>query len=355
MLSVIQKAFIDLLLDGTPNFEIIDKKPTVRPRTACSELVSEGVTGRLCLREEMSKPIDFARERRAQGRSLSRAVHELKALIQPLADQNGIDLQKLLERKSEEQRLLAERLQESVVPLFTIGRGGQPDRIGSCVLVRLGSDFFAFTAAHVIRDANSAPLFAPSEGGGGKLLPLPPCAAHLKSSERENALDLGVLVLPACHLGPFHRRVFLAGTEIDEDDRLDDLSLKSFYFVLGYSASKTQVKVSRAERRIHQRSFHCSTNPVAAAEYLQEEVSQADHILLDFDHEEIVVRGRRVDPPKLQGVSGGGIFHIARETMRGPLVAIATQNRRRSRLILGTRIKHFLALARELKTMSPAK
>jgi hypothetical protein len=158
-----------------------------------------------------------------------------------------------------------------------------------------------------------------------------------------------VLVLPAGQLGPFQQRVFLAGTEIDQNDLPDDQGLASFYFVLGYSASRTQVKVSRAERYIHQRSFVCSTNPVDAAEYLQEEVSQADHILLDFDHNEIVIGGRRVNPPKLQGVSGGGVFHISRETKQGPLVAIGTQNRRNSRLIVGTRIKHFLAMVRELK------
>jgi hypothetical protein len=101
---------------------------------------------------------------------------------------------------------------------------------------------------------------------------------------------------------------------------------------------------------IHQRSFHCLTNPVDAAEYLQEGMSHADHVLLDFDHKEIVIGGKRVNPPKLQGVSGGGIFHISRETKQRPLVAIATQNRRNSRLIVGTRIKHFLAMARELKT-----
>jgi hypothetical protein len=72
---------------------------------------------------------------------------------------SGFDLQARLEeasaRKSEERRLLAERLQESVVPLFIGDSDGQPDRIGSCVLVRLDSDLFAFTAAHVIRDANA--------------------------------------------------------------------------------------------------------------------------------------------------------------------------------------------------------
>lgn len=307
----------------------------------------------MCLRVRVSKRIDFAKERRAEGRSLNTAVRELVQLIQPVAQQHGIDFRARLDeasaRESEERRLLAERLQESVVPLFIGDRGGRPDRIGSCVLVRLDSDLFAFTAAHVIREAGNARFFAPSEGRGGKLLPLPPCTAHLRASEIHNDLDVGVLVLSARQLGPFQRRVFLAGTEIDLDDQPDDRGLASFYFVLGYSASRTQVTVSRAERHIHQQSFHCSTNPVDTAEYPQEEMSQADHVLLDFDHKEIVIGGRRVNPPKLQGVSGGGIFHISRETKQGLLVAIATQNRRNSRLIVGTRIKHFLAVVRELK------
>ena len=311
---------------------------------------------RMCLTERMSKPIDFAKERRAQGRSLNTVVRKLAELIQPIAQQHGIDLQARLNeasaRESEEHRLLAERLQESVVPLFIGDSDGQPDSIGSCVLVRLDSDLFAFTAAHVIREAASARLFAPSEGRGGKLLPLPSCTAHLSSSGSHNDLDVGVLVLPARQLGPFQQRVFLAGTEIDQADRPDDQGPASFYFVLGYSASRTQVKVSRAKRHIHQRSFHCSTNPVDAAEYLQEEMPQADHILLDFDHKEIVIGGRRVNPPKLQGVSGGGLFQISRETKQGPLVAIGTQNRRSSRLIVGTRIKHFLEMVRELKAKS---
>ncbi len=301
----------------------------------------------------MTKRIDFAEERRAQGRSLNTAVRKLAWLIRPIARQHGIDLQARLNeasaRESEERRLLAERLQESVVPLFIGASDGQPDRIGSCVLVRLNSDLFAFSAAHVIREAASARLLAPSEGRGGKLLPLPPCTPHLSSSGSHNDLDVGVLVLPARQLGPFQQRVFLTGTEIDQNDRPDDQGLASFYFVLGYSGSRTQVKVSRAERHIRQRSFQFSTNPVDAAEYLYEEMSQADHILLDFDHKEIVIGDGRVNPPKLQGVSGGGVFHISRETKQGPLVAIATQNRRNSRLIVGARIKHFLAMARELK------
>jgi hypothetical protein len=302
----------------------------------------------------MSKRIDFAKERRDQGRSLSSAVRELTAMMEPLAHQHGIDFQTILDeasaRKEEQERLLTERLQESVVPLF-IYREGQPDRIGSCVLVRLDSEFYAFTAAHVIRDAGSATLLAPSEGTGGKLQPLGPCTAHLKFSRGVNDLDVGVLALKSHLLGAFLHHVFLTEAEIDQEDQPDDQDdLRSFYFVLGYSASRTQVKISKPGRRIHQQSFRFSTQPVDAAEYLHERMSKSDHILLDFDHDEIQVEGRRATPPRLQGVSGGGIFQISRKAMRGPLVAISTENRRGSRLILGTRIKHFLAMVRELKT-----
>lgn len=282
------------------------------------------------------------------------ALRELAELVQPIAEQYGVDLRASLAeglaRRSGEMRLLAERIQESVVPLFIADGDRQPDRIGSCVLVRLDSEFFAFTAAHVIRDAGTARLLAPSKGKGGKLLPLPPCTAHLRSSGGDHDLDVAVLALPSRQRGCFQQRVFLSCSEIDQDDRPDDQGLASFYFMLGYSASRTQVKVDIVNRHIHQRSFHCCTGPVCPAEYLQEQLSQTDYIVLDFDAKEIAIRGRQGTPPKLQGSSGGGIFQISRETNHGPLVAIATQNRRISRVIVGTRIKHFLAVVRELKS-----
>jgi hypothetical protein len=90
-------------------------------------------------KKKMSKQIDFAGKRRAEGRSLSKAVDEIIALLEPIASQSGIDFRA---RSAERQRLLAERLQESVVPLF-IYRGGQPDRIGSfvslCVWIQISS------------------------------------------------------------------------------------------------------------------------------------------------------------------------------------------------------------------------
>src|SRR5260370_31803300 len=115
--------------------------------------------------DENVRRIDFPKQRRAEGRLLGRAVRKLVAAMQQL----GINCEQARDATSAQHQLLAERLQDSVVPLFIRNRSEQPDRIGSCVLVRLDSEVYAFTAAHVIRAVGSATLLAPSEAKGGKL------------------------------------------------------------------------------------------------------------------------------------------------------------------------------------------
>jgi hypothetical protein len=301
--------------------------------------------------------MEFAQKRRSEGRAASASLKEIITLLKPLAAQQGVDLQSLVEaaeaQSEERRRQLAERLQRSVLPLF-IYRGGYPGTLGSCVLVRLDSTCYLFTAAHVLRDAGSAPLWFPPRGNGEKFLRLPQSVDLTLLADR-SGLDVGVLIIPASTLGAFQHRVFLTGPEIDEDDQPDETGIASFYYVLGYSGSRTQVKVVHQARQINQQSFQVSTSVVSAAEYSRENLPQSEHVLLDFDHKEIVKKRRRVTPPRLQGVSGGGIFHISRGTRQGPLVAIATENRRRSRLIVGTRITHFLNAARELRETAPPK
>ena len=300
--------------------------------------------------------MDFTEKRRRDGRAASASVEEIVALIKQLDDQQGVDLQgrlgKAQAEREEKRRQLAERLQRSVLPLFTY-REGYPGTLGSCALVRLDSTCYVFTAAHVLRDAGSAPLWFPPQGNGEKFLRLPRSTGLTLLADR-SGLDVGVLILPASTLGAFEHRVFLTGSEIDEDDHPDETDFTSFYYVLGYSGSRTQVKVSHGPRHINQQSFQVSTSAVSAAEYSRENLLQAGHILLDFDHKEIVIKRKRVTPPRLQGVSGGGVFHLSRSTHEGPLVAIATENRRSSRLIVGTRIRHFLDAARELSATAPS-
>lgn len=255
---------------------------------------------------------------------------------------------------AERGRRLAERLGQSVLPVFTENERRQPERLGSCVLVRVDSNFYAFTAGHVLKDAGRSRLWA-SPGRAGKLLPLP-CNVEYQTRPTEhsqNDFDVGVLPLRARALGPFAQCTFLTGPDVDEDDQPDDRGLAAFYFVVGYPASRTQVKVSHQARHIHQILFQLTTSPPAADAYLRETLPQSDYLLLDFDGKDIRVAGKVVTPPKLQGVSGGGIFYISRSTADGPLVAIATAHRRNSRFIVGTRIKHFLRAARQLNATAP--
>jgi hypothetical protein len=216
--------------------------------------------------------------------------------------------------------------------------------------VRLDSSHYIFTAAHVIRDAGSTPLWVPCVEGGRTRLKLSQRAALL--TPELNPLDVGIFLLSPRVLGAFEGRVFLADGELDVDGLQDDQSLGSFYYVIGYPASRSQVKVSHERRQVNQKLFHCTTSVVEADEYLQESVSQADHVLLDFDHNEIRVKGVKGEsftPPRLQGASGGGIFYISRSTMRGSLIGIAMENPRKSRFIVGTRLKHFLVAACALR------
>jgi hypothetical protein len=107
------------------------------------------------------------------------------------------------------------------------------------------------------------------------------------------------------------------------------------------------VKVSHARRHINQRSFQLTTSPPGAAAYIQEGISPSDFVLVEFDHKSTVVEGKIVEPPKLQGLSGGAILRFNRHSLVGRLVAIATEHKKSSRYILGTRIKHFLKLLGE--------
>jgi hypothetical protein len=251
--------------------------------------------------------MDFAQKRRTEGRKASAAIEDIIALLKPIAAQAGVDLQGRLEeagtQKEVERRHLAERLQRAVMPLFKYHRG-YPGTLGSCVLVRLDSTCYAFTAAHVLRDAGDAPLWFPPRGEGEKFLSLPRSAGLTLLVDR-SGLDVAVLMLPASALGAFEHRVFLTGSEIDPGDQQDEIGLTSFYYVLGYSGSRTQVKVRPKARRINQQSFQASTFEVSAAEYARENLSQLKHILLDFDHKEIVIKRKRVTPPMLQGQRRG--------------------------------------------------
>jgi hypothetical protein len=251
---------------------------------------------------------------------------------------------------AEEGRKLAERLASSVLPAFVSDDRGRPCRLGSCVLARVDGNYFAFTAGHVVADSTAPGLWvAPS--ARTKLRPLP-CLVGFRSPLPTH-LDVGILPLRASEREQFVGRVFLANYDLDLDDRPDEGMFSEYYFVFGFPASNRQAKISHEKRHIDQRSFQLSTFPPPRDIYAKEGLPPEDHLLLEFDPRNIRAGGSVVNPPKLQGLSGGGMFRISRHTGHIQLTAIATEHRQTARVLVGTRIKYFVAAAQHLARTLP--
>jgi hypothetical protein len=246
---------------------------------------------------------------------------------------------------------LAESLNQTVLPVFIDDEKGRPEHWGSCVLVRLDGRHYAFTAGHVVKAVGSSHLWAAAENG--KVEPLPYAKLYRRGADGDELgdIDMGIVPLKSGSLGPFARCRFL--DDVDAEDKVEHRWSVNFYFVTGYPVSRSQSRIDHRSKRIDVKLFHLATNPPRGDPYEKELLSRAEHLVMEFDHKDTVVEGEKVNPPNLQGVSGGGIFCISRSSNTGPLVAIATEHRKSSRILVGTRVKHFVNFARELAAAQP--
>lgn len=248
---------------------------------------------------------------------------------------------------------LAASLTRTVLPIFIDNEMGKPSHVGSCVLVRLDGRHYAFTAGHVISEARRAHLWAAA--GNAKLEPLP--YVTLFSSPAADGevgdIDIGIVPLQAGSLGPFAECRFLEN--IDAEGTTQHNWVDNFYFVMGYPASNKQSTINHPRKKIHVRSFSLATNPPPSDLYEKEGLNRTRHLLVEFDRNDTVVARKKAVPPKLQGVSGGAILCISRASYAGPLVAIATEHRKHSRILVGTRVRYFVQMARRLTATGPAE
>jgi hypothetical protein len=248
---------------------------------------------------------------------------------------------------------LAERLKQTVLPLYLQDERERPWPFGSCVLVRVEGRFYAFTAGHVLQKVGALSLWAPALNG--KLEVLPCTRGFVRRNKNPlKDLDMGLIPLHASCLGPFDGYCFLDETEIDEEGNASYAILRNFYMVMGYPCSPGQSKTNYPGLKLNPKSFQLHTNPPLADLYEQEKFDKVKHIVVEFDRDDIHINRKKVTPPRLQGVSGGGIFCISHETYRGPLIAIATDHRIEARLVAGTRIRYFIEEARHINRIEPS-
>ena len=249
---------------------------------------------------------------------------------------------------------IAHRLGPVVRPLVaTID--GRHSLVGSCVLVRLGSEVFLFTAAHVL-DEPSLLLGLPTRFVAleGQALTSTPPAGKGREDDRS---DVGVVCVASGLHGVLGETQVLSSSELDVDDRATPDVPTKHYLVIGYPASRATFNVARRLARFE--GFVLTATSAKLNAYERLGFPEHAHVVLDFDQSSAKSPDGRSTAPKLPGVSGGAIWNLGDATDTNGtsprLAAIATEwHRGPTKAIVGTRISlHCEVLRRHRPDLAP--
>ena len=242
----------------------------------------------------------------------------------------------------------------AILPVFNNERE-RPERVGTCVLIRVHDHAFVVTAAHVIDDIQgSTGRFTVAIGG--KLITI-----HRDRfvTPPQDAADVGLVPLRPPVVNAFLQSggLFLDGDSIDENEKADGKdvlnTLAHTYFAVGFPASRSQSRIHHAQRKIHVKTYSIGLT-LAPTDSYPIGLERDQHILLDYDPKEILLEGRSVNPPMVQGMSGGGIFRFRRwQPETAKLVGILIEQHKDARVLAGTRASVALSLAREIIARYP--
>jgi len=190
----------------------------------------------------------------------------------------------------------------SVLPVFT-HESERPERIGTCVLAKIDDHHFIVTAAHVVEAVHRATgRFVVAVGGELYAILR---ARFVTPSDHE--ADIGLIPVRSetaallCQQGG----EFLGSEMIDEVERAEGTdmlnALANAYVAVGFPASPHQSRINHRETKINAKSFSARLTLAPTTNY-PEGLSFDNHLLLDFD-----LKGQSFNPPKLSGMSGGGL------------------------------------------------
>jgi hypothetical protein len=227
-----------------------------------------------------------------------------------------------------------------VLPLF-VPDGNRPKRLGCCVLVQLFGVHFVVTAEHVLRGTSDQPLFAGR--AGHNLIPMIGFTGYFPTSRGAEHLDIAVMPLTESDLARFGGLWFVPEVAVEDDIGPHAPNSVHDYIVYGYPESNSQVRVERQRRNVKQFSFTVHTTLAKADISFREGIDPEAHLALEFDRENVTVRGRRHTAPSPHGISGGAVFHDVDGVLK--LAGIMTEYRKNSRVLVATRMTEVIAFA----------
>lgn len=238
----------------------------------------------------------------------------------------------------------AEVLAQSVLPIFVPDDhdNERPERAGSCVLVGLFGQHFVVTARHVfgpdIRKRQQ--IFVGKTGS--KLIRLRVPGIYTIEGPPRDGLDVAVMHLGSSEAAERLGFVFIPERSVEKRGDLEPSASKEFV-AFGWPDSHSQFRLNRPGRRIRQNSFLLRTTAATPAVAARIDVDHDEHLVLEFNPEQMSIKGKRHNPPNPRGMSGGAVFRVIDQKLR--LAAILTEHHRTARAIVGVRMSEVLTIA----------
>jgi hypothetical protein len=236
---------------------------------------------------------------------------------------------------------LTERVLAVTFPIYGEDERGQPDLLGSCVLVRLGDARFLVTAGHVF-DLGTTRAIAVGAASG--LLPIVGLPTRLRSigssSPADDRIDIGIVRVQHPAWEALETEHFASWEELDGPT---PLVARHTYTLVGFPNSMNRQEIIGS--RISAAGYRMAGLECERDAYDAAKIDPESHVMVGFDKKKMLGADGQRTAPDLYGASGGGLWRFGRR-LRGAsrppkLAAIATEwhARGRDRYILGTRIQ----------------
>jgi hypothetical protein len=231
-----------------------------------------------------------------------------------------------------------EALRPFVMPVFNSDDRGRLQVNGSGVILRVSEERFLLTAAHVL---DGAPLYLPV-GRFPRELPLEVDTVQTVSPEgdrRLDELDVGIVRLQSdlakglAESG--YQSIVPANLALTEVDRP---SARALYGFMGYPSSQNSRNPER--KTLRRKCYSYDSEPFPPGKVQEKGFRPEVHIVVPVK--------KRKGMPKLEGMSGGAVWSLRGHLRQGPrLAAIGIEDRNRQAVLVGVRIKFFVAALTE--------
>ncbi|MCR9073679.1 MAG: hypothetical protein NXI18_18495 [Alphaproteobacteria bacterium] len=230
------------------------------------------------------------------------------------------------------------RFRDAVRPIYGVTDRGDPNHIGSALLLELPEGHFMLTAAHVIDWSAETSLYLGADEfvllQFEAFITVPP-----NGKREEDHVDFAVARLDADMVSKISGVKFISEADISCTETTTDGQI---YTCLGYPNSKNKVTLYTGKKVTPKLFTYTSIGRPAS---FLPNIAIADlHILVDYNAQ--LARddsGKKVNATPIKGCSGGAIVDVGRITTdsRPPepkLAALLIEGHPQQKVILGTRV-----------------